>query len=78
MPSELFAGLDVGSRTIALVVIHDGAISQAQVVDTGPVPEDRARALLGDEIYDRVVVTGYGRHLPLDGLRPEPVSEIRL
>lgn len=71
------AGLDIGSRTIALVEICDGERREALVVDTGPVPEARALQLLGDRTYHRLVVTGYGRHLPLAGRETHTISEIK-
>jgi predicted CoA-substrate-specific enzyme activase len=71
------AGLDIGSRTIALVEISDGLPAPPRIVDTGPVPEDRALRLLGDGGHDRVVTTGYGRHLPLGDRPAGVISEIR-
>ena len=62
-PQSLFAGLDIGSRTIALVEWDGQQITRAEVVDTGTDPLGNARALIRDRAYDRLVATGYGRNL---------------
>jgi predicted CoA-substrate-specific enzyme activase len=69
------AGLDVGSRTIALV-LYDGRVVGSAVVDTGIRPLERCRGLLAGKSYQRLVVTGYGRHLVAPALGGGLVSEI--
>jgi predicted CoA-substrate-specific enzyme activase len=74
----LVAGLDIGSRTIALVEWDGGQIVFARVVDTGTDPLARARALIAGRTYDRLVATGYGRHLAAEReLADEVISEIK-
>lgn len=70
------AGLDVGSRTIALVML-DGDVMDSVVVDTGVTPLQRCQQLLKGKSYERLVVTGYGRRLVAPVLQGEVVSEIR-
>ena len=70
-----WAGLDVGSRTIA-VVIFGGQVRHSAVLDTGVRPLERCQKLLEDRNYERLVVTGYGRHLVAAALEGEVVSEI--
>jgi len=72
----IHAGLDVGSRTIALVVL-DGDTVDSTVVDTGVNPLHRCQKLLNDKKYRQMVVTGYGRHLIATTLESRIVSEIR-
>jgi predicted CoA-substrate-specific enzyme activase len=69
------AGLDVGSRTIKLV-LFDGGIIQSAVIDSGLKPLDRCRRLLGDHAFDKLVVTGYGRDLVASELSGATISEI--
>jgi (R)-2-hydroxyacyl-CoA dehydratese activating ATPase len=69
------AGLDVGSRSIELVVL-DGRILAERVADTGVNPLCRCRDLLAGLQYDRLVVTGYGRQLVAGELGGDVVSEI--
>jgi predicted CoA-substrate-specific enzyme activase len=70
------AGLDVGSRTIKLVTL-DGAVQDSLVVETGANPLRQCQELLGGRSYERLVVTGYGRHLVAPAVGGEVVSEIR-
>lgn len=70
------AGLDVGSRTIKLVLLNEGAVESA-VVPTGVNPLSRCRELLDGKPYGRLVLTGYGRHLVSPHLGGTAVSEIK-
>jgi predicted CoA-substrate-specific enzyme activase len=72
----IYAGLDVGSRTTKLVT-YDNAVIDAKVVETGINPLKRCRELLADNKYNRLTVTGYGRHLVAPALGGETVSEIK-
>ncbi|MGD8397785.1 MAG: BadF/BadG/BcrA/BcrD ATPase family protein, partial [Anaerolineae bacterium] len=73
-----FAGLDIGSRTIALVEWNGAGITRAEVVDTGIDPVGNARSLLGSRTYEHLVATGYGRHLAAErALAGEVISEIK-
>lgn len=72
----IYAGLDVGSRTIKLVTL-DGDTLESQVAATGANPLKRCRELLGGSSYERLVVTGYGRHLAAPAHGGEAVSEIK-
>ena len=70
------AGLDVGSRTIKLVTF-DTAVKESVVVETGANPLRHCQELMSGQSYERLVVTGYGRHLIASALAGEVVSEIR-
>jgi len=69
------AGLDVGSRTIAFVMFDDGVLDSV-ILDTGVNPFQRCQKLLADRSYERLVVTGYGRHLVASVIDGKVVSEI--
>jgi predicted CoA-substrate-specific enzyme activase len=72
------AGLDIGSRTIALVEWDGTQLVRAEVVDTGTDPLGNARALIEGRSYERLVATGYGRHLAVErALADEVISEIK-
>jgi predicted CoA-substrate-specific enzyme activase len=74
----LVAGLDIGSRTIALVERDGGHTLRSVVVDTGSDPLGNSRALLAGRTYDRLVATGYGRHLAAERvLADDVISEIK-
>jgi predicted CoA-substrate-specific enzyme activase len=69
------AGLDVGSRTIKLVLFDGGVINRA-IVDAGLKPLERCRKLLDGRSFDKLVVTGYGRDLVAPELSGATISEI--
>ncbi|MBW2059908.1 MAG: 3-hydroxyacyl-ACP dehydratase [Deltaproteobacteria bacterium] len=72
-----FAGIDIGSRTIELVVLEQGEILRKSQVDSGFEPMARARALLDGIHYDRIMATGYGRHLFQLAFNAQTVTEIK-
>ncbi len=69
------AGLDVGSRTIALMIFN-GRVLDSAITDTGVRPLPRCEQLLDGRKYQRLMVTGYGRHLVAQALKGDAVSEI--
>jgi predicted CoA-substrate-specific enzyme activase len=72
------AGLDIGSRTIALAEWDGTHVSRTTVVDTGTDPVGNARALIQGRTYDRLVATGYGRYLAAEReLADTVISEIK-
>jgi predicted CoA-substrate-specific enzyme activase len=74
----LTAGLDIGSRTIALVEWDGERVTREEVVDTGADPLVNARRLIEGHVYDRLVATGYGRHLAAERtLADEVITEIK-
>jgi (R)-2-hydroxyacyl-CoA dehydratese activating ATPase len=56
-----FAGIDIGSRAIKLVIVENGTIVEHRQADTGYDPMGEARKLLKGLAYDRILATGYGR-----------------
>ena len=74
----LAAGLDIGSRTIALVEWDGERVVRAEVVDTGTDPVNNARSLIRGQLYRRLVATGYGRELAAErGMADGVISEIK-
>ena len=71
-----YAGLDIGSRTIVLVELGE-RLEDFTIVDTGPNPSHRWQQLMAGKSYERMVTTGYGRHLAAATLAGEVVTEIR-
>ena len=70
------AGLDVGSRTIKLVLLDAGTVFHHAIVDSGLKPLERCRRLLDGRKFDKLVVTGYGRDLVAPELSGATISEI--
>ena len=71
------AGIDIGSRTIKLIMLNDGRISKAVVADTTFDPMAVCRDLLSGLDYQRITATGYGRRLFARAWTCKTVSEIK-
>jgi predicted CoA-substrate-specific enzyme activase len=71
------AGIDIGSRSIELVVLRgDQRICEAKMPTTFD-PLGQCRKIMEDIFVDRVVATGYGRKLLADALKRDlPVTTI--
>jgi predicted CoA-substrate-specific enzyme activase len=73
-----FAGIDIGSRTIELVVVDEaGKILRSLQADTGFEPMRTAEKLLSGVSYDRIMATGYGRNLFEVAVDAATVTEIK-
>ncbi|MCL5807354.1 MAG: acyl-CoA dehydratase activase [Deltaproteobacteria bacterium] len=71
------AGIDIGSRTVKLIVVEEGNVVVAKKRINSHDPLVTTRELLRDVPYDRAVATGYGRHLLKRYLNCDVISEIR-
>lgn len=73
-----FAGIDIGSRTIELVVVDAaGRIKVSLQADTGFDPMVEAKKLINEIKYDRILATGYGRNLFELSFDAPTVTEIK-
>lgn len=73
-----FAGIDIGSRTIELVVVDEtGSVVLSAQADTGFDPMSEARKLINGVNYDRIMATGYGRNLFEMSFDAPTVTEIK-
>ena len=73
-----FAGIDIGSRTIELVVVNDaGEIVCSLQTDTGFDPLMEAKKLINGVDYDRIMATGYGRNMVEISFDAPTVTEIK-
>lgn len=70
-------GLDIGSRSVDAVWLHDGEIVDAAVADSGFDPASVAAAFVGQGLHDRIVATGYGRHVARESFGADVVTEIK-
>lgn len=71
------AGLDIGSRTIALVELDAGEVVFCEIRDTTHDPLQQCLDLLDGRSPDRLIATGYGRHLARANFAHEVVTEIK-
>jgi predicted CoA-substrate-specific enzyme activase len=73
-----FAGIDIGSRTIEVVVVDDaGKIISSLQTDTGFNPMAEAERLLNGLEYNGIMATGYGRNLFEISFDAPTVTEIK-
>lgn len=73
-----FAGIDIGSRSIELVILNESAeVRVSRQTDTGFDPLANVRGLIEGQEYDTVVATGYGRGLFEVAYDTNTVTEIR-
>jgi predicted CoA-substrate-specific enzyme activase len=71
------AGVDIGSRTIEVAVMEDGKVVETRQGDSGFDPLKEALKLLDGAKHDRIMATGYGRHLLEVALDAPTVTEIK-
>lgn len=71
------AGIDIGSRTIEVVVLNERGIIDCKQADSGFDPMARAKELLKGVEYDCIMATGYGRHLFELSFDAPTVTEIK-
>ncbi len=71
------AGLDIGSRTIALVEMDENGIVSADVQDTTYDPAAECRRLIAGKDFGSLTATGYGRHLAAELFGAKVITEIK-
>jgi predicted CoA-substrate-specific enzyme activase len=73
-----YAGIDIGSRTIELVVVNQGGeILLSLQADTGFDPMREAARMINGIAYDGIMATGYGRNLFELSFDAPTVTEIK-
>ena len=70
------AGIDIGSRTIKLVLVSGDTITH-RITETTFNPLSVCSSLLQDCKYDSIVATGYGRHLFKEHYDCDVISELK-
>ncbi|WP_373501004.1 acyl-CoA dehydratase activase [Desulfococcus sp.] len=73
-----YAGIDIGSRTIELVVVDAaGGIVESFQADTGFDPMADTHRLMDGVAYEAIMATGYGRNLFEISFEAPTVTEIK-
>ncbi|HDP70030.1 MAG TPA: 3-hydroxyacyl-ACP dehydratase [Actinobacteria bacterium] len=72
-----FAGIDVGSRTIALAVLDENDDMEYVIVDTGHQPLKICKELLREREFSGLIATGYGRHMVHAEFADDVITEIK-
>ncbi len=71
------AGIDIGSRSIELIIVEDNQILDQEQADTGFDPLSGVNKVLQEKQYDRILATGYGRNLFELSYETPTVTEIK-
>ncbi len=71
------AGIDIGSRTIKLVVVKGREIVASLIADTTHDPLEQCKRLMEQISFDRILATGYGRHFFEAYYNSQTVTEIK-
>lgn len=71
------AGIDIGSRSIELIVLEDGEVIHSKQADSGYNPIERVKELISDISFDKIMATGYGRGIVEVALDYPTVTEIK-
>jgi predicted CoA-substrate-specific enzyme activase len=71
------AGIDIGSRSIELVILENDQIVEQEQADTGFDPLSGVKTLLQNKESDRILATGYGRNLFEISYETPAVTEIK-
>ncbi len=75
--NTLSAGIDIGSRSMELVILDGDRILHKQREDTSFDYIDQVKGMLEQHGCDHILVTGYGRHLVSRELGLKHVTEIK-
>ncbi len=71
------AGIDIGSRSMEVVVLEEGEVAAFRQAETGSAPLEQAASLLEGLSWDRLLATGYGRELAAHAFSCSTITEIK-
>ncbi len=73
----MYGGIDIGSRTVKIVLLKDGKIKDYRVRDGGNDPYRQSLDLVGEYSPKSLVATGYGRHMFKTKFADKVITEIK-
>lgn len=73
----MFVGIDIGSRTVKAVAMKNGQLLDYQVAESGFDPNRQSLEMIKKYHSDRIVATGYGRHLARKHFAQDVITEIK-
>lgn len=73
----MLVGLDLGSRTIKVAVVKDGQMIDQQITESGFDPHGQSLEMIKQYDPQKVVATGYGRHLAQKHFAQDVITEIK-
>lgn len=72
-----YAGLDIGSRATKFVIFDGEKVLHWASELTGYDPVSQSKKLMEGWLFDRIIATGYGRHLATPSIAPRYITEIK-
>lgn len=73
----MFVGIDIGSRTIKVAAIKNGQLLDYQIAESGFDPHRQSLEMIKKYRPERIVATGYGRHLAKKHFAEDVITEIK-
>ncbi len=73
----MLIGIDLGSRTIKVAVMRDGRLVDQRLAESGFDPYGQSMEMIGKYEAEKIVATGYGRHLARERFAQEVITEIK-
>jgi predicted CoA-substrate-specific enzyme activase len=73
----MLVGIDIGSRTIKTAALIDGKLHDYQVSESGFDPHRQTLDMIRKYKPQRIVATGYGRHLAQKHFAEDVITEIK-
>jgi predicted CoA-substrate-specific enzyme activase len=73
----MILGIDIGSRTIKVVAIEDGEILDYQIIESSFNPHLQSMELIKKYHPEKIIATGYGRHLAKKYFAQDIITEIK-
>ncbi|MDU9048589.1 MAG: acyl-CoA dehydratase activase [Candidatus Electrothrix sp. Rat3] len=74
---SMYIGVDLGSRTVKMAVWDGERLLEHRIIESGFEPHRQAEKMIADFRADRVVATGYGRHLAAEHFADQVITEIK-
>ena len=73
----MLIGLDLGSRTIKAAVVQGGRMIDHRITESGFDPHGQSLEMIKDYQPEKIVATGYGRHLAQKHFAQDVITEIK-
>ncbi|WP_339137911.1 MAG: acyl-CoA dehydratase activase [Candidatus Electrothrix sp. GW3-4] len=73
----MYIGVDLGSRTVKMAVWDGERLLEHRIIESGFEPHRQAEKMLAAFRADKVVATGYGRHLAAEYFADQVITEIK-
>jgi len=70
-------GIDLGSRTIKVAVVKDGQMIECHIAESGFDPYGQSLEMISRYKSQKIVATGYGRHLAQKHFAQDLITEIK-